>query len=601
VSDTLTLTIDGTDGGTAAYRTFPRRLGPVILDQEIGRGAMGVVFRGWHDILGRDVAVKLFLHTPTDKEKSYLDRFRAEGRAAAAVRHTNLTMIHHADLAYGIPYLVMDFIDGPALSAVLLQVGGLSIDSALVAALAMSDGVAALHRSGIVHRDIKPRNTLLDCDGNIFVTDFGLAITRNQTRSLMTPSGVRGTPAYMAPEMFEGLVSERSDVYALGIATFELITGSAPFGGSLAELQWQHTTKPLPIAALEGLGVSKAIIEVLERATHRNTMYRFKTAEHFRLALEEVTNEGQRTAGRAALREIVERTRTEATPVTVDSGSSATATTTYVALLQQMASQKRWRRSEESTQESSCTSQEPQASLDVGADVRGIDDGPRRILRLLWCPQCGYDLRTLPRRHRCPECGLEYTPSLFALYGWAPKDRFSIAGRLLIGTWHERLLAIALVMFVAIHIGSRLFEFRTIRSWVPPALLFVFFVSRLYRLRYPRTQPDRAEQSGSTQLLCTSEGASIRLGPGQARAYPWKRFRKLRFRRLWFHKRKRDAWLLELRIPFWQYFGYHPIALILECTLREAALVRNELRRRIRGAATVEKKGHTPSGSGCCP
>jgi len=120
----------------------------------------------------------------------------------------------------------------------------------------------------------------VDLDGHLFLTDFGLA-HRRQNVGEARPVVLAGTPAYMAPEMFEGQVSPRSDVYALGITGFELLTGAPPFRGTIDEVREKHHVSELPADALKKSGAPKAVIEVLERATNKKSMYRYKTAAQF--------------------------------------------------------------------------------------------------------------------------------------------------------------------------------------------------------------------------------------------------------------------------------------------------------------------------------
>ncbi len=138
--------------------TIPRELGPVRLLHEIGRGGMGVVYLGRHRMLDRDVAVKFLLHAVAGPDDPGFAGFLEGTRAAATVEHPALTTIHHADVIDGIPYLVMQYIDGPTLGDVLKQTGPLSL-SALYAVLdAVSEAIGELHDREIVHRDIKPAN-----------------------------------------------------------------------------------------------------------------------------------------------------------------------------------------------------------------------------------------------------------------------------------------------------------------------------------------------------------------------------------------------------------------------------------------------------------
>ncbi|MCH9035578.1 MAG: serine/threonine protein kinase, partial [Planctomycetes bacterium] len=249
--DTITLTGSATGDTPVGEVTIPRELGPVRLLREIGRGGMGVVYLGRHQMLDRDVAVKFLLNAVAGPDDPGFARFLEGARAAARLEHPGLTTIHHADMVDGIPYLVMQYIDGPTLSDVLKQTGPLSL-SALFAVLdAVSEAIGELHDRGIIHRDIKPSNVLLSHDGRVVVTDFGLAVARPMGQRGPSSAGLAGTPAYMAPEMFTGEVSLRSDVYALGIMTFELLTGELPFTGTLEEVRQKHLHEPMRLEPLQ--------------------------------------------------------------------------------------------------------------------------------------------------------------------------------------------------------------------------------------------------------------------------------------------------------------------------------------------------------------
>ena len=239
----------------------PRQLGPVKMQRELGRGGMGVVWLAWHELLSRDVAVKFMLHAVETDDPGFAV-FLAGARAASAVRHLGLTGILHADVIEAVPYLVMEYVDGFSAADVLDRFGLLSVETTVAIMRQVSDAVAELHDRAILHRDIKPSNVLLDGDGRAYVTDFGLTCARGQTGDVR----VAGTPAYMAPEMMNGQTSPRSDVFALGVSMFELLTGG-------------RTLSQLADSQLE-----PRIIELIERATKQDPIYRFKTARHFQRA-----------------------------------------------------------------------------------------------------------------------------------------------------------------------------------------------------------------------------------------------------------------------------------------------------------------------------
>ncbi|MCH7591627.1 MAG: protein kinase [Planctomycetes bacterium] len=296
--------------------TIPRELGPVRLLREIGRGGMGVVYLGWHQMLDRDVAVKFLLNAVAGPDDPGFAGFLEGARAAARLEHPGLTTIHHADVVDGIPYLVMQYIDGPALSDVVRKTGPLSLPASFTVLDAVSEAIGELHDRGIIHRDIKPSNVMLGLDGRVVVTDFGLSLARPMGQRGPSSPRLGGTPVYMAPEMFIGEVSLRSDVYALGMMTFELLTGELPFAGTLEEVREKHLHEPLPLEPLQRRRLDPAMIEVLERATHKNAMFRYKTARQFLRALKEAISGSEAwSKGAAELSALVARCGTEPTEV----------------------------------------------------------------------------------------------------------------------------------------------------------------------------------------------------------------------------------------------------------------------------------------------
>ena len=279
-----------------------RELGPVRLVREIGRGATGVVFHGHHTVLGRDVAVKFLINvTAGPGDADGVRRFVDEARAAAAVRHPGLTQVFHADLDGTTPYLVLEYVQGPTLRQLLDHAGHFTVPVATAVLCDVAASVSELHSRGIIHRDIKPSNVLVDKEGRVFVTDFGLALRRAHSvgHGQAAEIDFAGTPAYMAGEMFEGRVSTRSDVYAMGIMAFQLLTGATPFSGTFHELRDKHLREPLPAEALRGRGVKPEVVEVIERATNKQPMFRYKTAPDFARAFREAAGCGMPELARA--------------------------------------------------------------------------------------------------------------------------------------------------------------------------------------------------------------------------------------------------------------------------------------------------------------
>jgi len=337
VTQTPGLTVPGGD------RVLPHRLGPVRLIREIGRGGMGVVWLGHDELLGRDVAVKLLLNAVSGPDDPGFSRFLEGARAAARIRHLGLTTLHQADLINGLPYLVMDFVDGPTLFELIRSNGPLSPAALMQVLRPVCDALGELHDRDLVHRDIKPANILVNADGEVFVTDFGLACERTPPGSAPGSRRMAGTPTYMAPEMFEGVVSLRSDVYALGVTAFEMLSGNRPFQGTPEELREKHGCEPLPVEALRERNVSADLITALERATHKNAMFRYKSARLFLRALQEATHTDTARSPSADLAHLVDRCRAGPRNGTADPPTPSTPSS-YFDRLAELAVQKKGHR-----------------------------------------------------------------------------------------------------------------------------------------------------------------------------------------------------------------------------------------------------------------
>jgi serine/threonine-protein kinase len=210
--------------------SLPALLGDYELREELGRGGMGVVFRAVQRSLGREVAVKVMLRgalaSLTERQ-----RFAAEAQAAARLSHPGIVPVYEVAEADGCPYFSMQYVRGPTLAQRLAQ-GPLSAREAARILLAVARAIDYAHQQGVLHRDLKPSNILLDAQGQPHVTDFGLAKQLDSDLSLTRSGAVLGTPAYMAPEQAAGhkdQLGPATDVYALGVILYHMLTGRPPF------------------------------------------------------------------------------------------------------------------------------------------------------------------------------------------------------------------------------------------------------------------------------------------------------------------------------------------------------------------------------------
>jgi eukaryotic-like serine/threonine-protein kinase len=220
------------------------------LEAVLGRGGMATVWRGVDERLGRRVAVKLLDRADT-ADPAMLQRFDREARTAGGLTHPNIVAVYDVGTDNGVPYLVMEFIDGTSLAA-LLASGPLPIDQAVDVARQACDALAMTHAQGVVHRDIKPANILLTTTGTVKVCDFGIArLAHQQQTNLTAPHMTIGTSAYMAPEQASGAaVDARTDLYALGCVLYAMLTGHPPFtGDNPLTVLWQHQNQTAPAVA----------------------------------------------------------------------------------------------------------------------------------------------------------------------------------------------------------------------------------------------------------------------------------------------------------------------------------------------------------------
>ena len=244
-------------------------VGGYRLEEVLGEGGMGLVFRASRITDGREVALK-FLKVELNDDFLYQHRFRQEARAAAEVSEPHLVPIIEADEADGRHYLAVDYVSGGSLADRIADQGKLGAGELVRVVSEVAAGLDALHGAGIVHRDIKPQNILFSADGTAMLTDFGLAKGRAYT-VLTKPGQVMGTLDYLAPELVRGEpATPLTDVYALGCVAFECFVGKAPFADKaffqvgLAHLE-EPPPDPLELRPDVAPEVSRAVLTALEK------------------------------------------------------------------------------------------------------------------------------------------------------------------------------------------------------------------------------------------------------------------------------------------------------------------------------------------------
>ena len=219
------------------------------LDEHIAGGGMGDVWRGTDEVLGRTVAIKILLPSLLS-EPGFAQRFRDEARTMATINHPGVVNVYDYGTDQGVTYLVMEYVEGDALSKTLTRVGRLTPARTMLLVAQAADALQAAHDKGIVHRDVKPANLLVRPNGTLVLTDFGIA--RSAAASQLTQAGsVLGTASYISPEQASGSTATPiSDVYSLGVVAYQCLSGRRPFeGGSPIEIALQHVDSvppPLP-------------------------------------------------------------------------------------------------------------------------------------------------------------------------------------------------------------------------------------------------------------------------------------------------------------------------------------------------------------------
>ena len=222
----------------------------------IGRGGMGEVYRATDLKLKQAVALK-FLHADATRDPRLLARLHAEVRLARQISHPNVCRVYDIGEVNGAAFISMEYIDGEDLSSLLRRIGRLPHDKAVEIGRRLCAGLAAAHDKGVVHRDLKPGNVMIDSRGQVFITDFGLAASARDLKHTQLRSG---TPAYMAPEQLEGTeVTARSDLYSLGLVLYEMVTGRTPFTGRRTP-----TDRPPRIDSVLK-DVDRAVVRTIER------------------------------------------------------------------------------------------------------------------------------------------------------------------------------------------------------------------------------------------------------------------------------------------------------------------------------------------------
>jgi hypothetical protein len=284
------------------------------IEGEIGRGGMGVVYRARDERLQRRVAIKV-LPPELAFQQDIRERFTREAQTAAKLSHPHIVPIHSVGEDNGLVYFVMGYVDGESVAARIRRRGQLPVEEARRIMKETADALSAAHAFSVIHRDIKPDNILLEgTRGRVMVTDFGIAKALSSTSgATLTGIGVAiGTPAFMSPEQAAGErdIDGRSDLYSLGIVTYQMLTGDLPFNApSVAGILMKQITEPAPDLRRKRPDIPEDLALAVARCLEKDPQNRWPTADALRRALESRTSSGYEPTG--VQRDAAERMRTE--------------------------------------------------------------------------------------------------------------------------------------------------------------------------------------------------------------------------------------------------------------------------------------------------
>src|SRR6202162_2934943 len=253
--------------------------------RKLGTGGMANVYLAEDEVLGRRVAIKI-LNDRHAGDDQFVDRFRREAKNAASLSHPNIVSIYDRGEAEGTYYIAMEYLDGRSLKELILTRGPAPLNVAIEYVRQILSALRFAHRHGIVHRDIKPHNVLVDAEGRVKVTDFGIA--RAGTSQMTEAGSIVGTAQYLSPEQARGTdVDQRSDLYSLGVVLYELLTGALQFNGDTpVEIAMKHLSTIPEAPSAKRPDVPRDLDLIVTRALAKDPDDRYQSAEEMDADLE---------------------------------------------------------------------------------------------------------------------------------------------------------------------------------------------------------------------------------------------------------------------------------------------------------------------------
>ncbi|MEO8754319.1 MAG: serine/threonine-protein kinase, partial [Casimicrobiaceae bacterium] len=268
----------------------PERLGKYEIRSALGKGAMGVVYKGFDPHIERDVAIKTIRKDLVEPELAtqYMARFKNEAKAAGRLHHPNIVGVYEYGEDDAVAFIAMEFVEGTGLREHLNQAATFEFAQLVALMSQLLNALEFAHARGIVHRDIKPSNLIVTKEGQLKVADFGVA--RVDTSNLTTVGMVIGTPSYMSPEQCLGREADaRSDLFSTGVVLYELLTGVKPFRGTVQSIAYRIChDEPEPPSALSTLRLPAPVDQLVAKAMAKDPAARFQDARAFNTALRDV-------------------------------------------------------------------------------------------------------------------------------------------------------------------------------------------------------------------------------------------------------------------------------------------------------------------------
>jgi serine/threonine protein kinase/beta-lactam-binding protein with PASTA domain len=245
----------------------------------IGGGGMANVYLAHDMILDRDVAVKM-LRLDFANDEEFIRRFRREAQSATSLAHPNIVSIYDVGEEDDMYYIVLEYVEGQTLKQYIQQNSPVKVETAIEIMRQLTSAISHAHQNHIIHRDIKPQNILIDMDGNVKITDFGIAMAMSAT-SITQTNSVLGSVHYLSPEQARGgMANRKSDIYSLGIVMFELLTGRLPFSGeSAVSIALKHLQSETPSVRRWNPSIPQSVENIVLKATAKDSFHRYNSVE----------------------------------------------------------------------------------------------------------------------------------------------------------------------------------------------------------------------------------------------------------------------------------------------------------------------------------